>query len=144
VFATVAHSPGQSVKPPFLSQAMIHYDEGQASLSFEADVHRGCQDRTVVLGTAGTIRSEGPGLNEQSVTMINKMGESRPRLKGSWFPDGFHGTMGELLCAIEENREPSNGARGNLKSLELCFAALHSADTGNPAVPGAIRRLVED
>ena len=41
--------------------------------------------------------------------------------------------MGELLCAIEEEREPGHGARDNLRSLELCFAALKSADSGQPA-----------
>ena len=34
--------------------------------------------------------------------------------------------MGELLCAIEEEREPLNSARDNLRSLRLCQAALRS------------------
>jgi hypothetical protein len=41
--------------------------------------------------------------------------------------------MGELLCAIEEDREPLNSARGNLHSLKLCQAALHSVIAGAPA-----------
>src|SRR4029079_17535866 len=60
---------------------------------------------------------------------------------GSWFPDGFHGTMGELLSAIEEKREPTNSARNNLDSLALCFAAVASADRGEPVVPGSVRTL---
>jgi predicted dehydrogenase len=60
---------------------------------------------------------------------------------GKWFNDGFRGAMGELLCAIEENREPSNSARDNLRSLALCFAAVKSADTGKSQIPGKIRRL---
>ena len=40
--------------------------------------------------------------------------------------------MGELLCAIEDEREPLNSARGNLLSLKLCQAALHSVRTGGP------------
>lgn len=55
-------------------------------------------------------------------------------------PDGFRGTMGELLCAIEEGREPANSAANNLRTLELCFAALKSADTGRPQAPGRITR----
>ena len=51
--------------------------------------------------------------------------------------------MGELLCAIEEDREPSNSARNHLKSLELCFAALKSADTGKIIKPGQVTRLPE-
>ena len=49
--------------------------------------------------------------------------------------------MGELLCAIEEDREPNNSARSNLKSLELCFAALKSADSGQPVDVGSVRAV---
>jgi phosphopantetheinyl transferase (holo-ACP synthase) len=35
--------------------------------------------------------------------------------------------MGELLCAVEEGREPGNNARDNLNSLALAFAAMESA-----------------
>jgi hypothetical protein len=38
------------------------------------------------------------------------------------------GTLGELLCAIDEEREPFNSARHNLLSLELTLAACRSAD----------------
>ena len=62
-------------------------------------------------------------------------------LVGRWFPDGFRGTMGELLRAIEEDREPYNSARHNLESLALCFAAVASAETGKPVKPGTIKRL---
>jgi len=53
----------------------------------------------------------------------------------SWFPDGFHGTMGELLCAIKEKRRPQNNTEDNLKSLQLCFSACISADIGKPVDP---------
>jgi hypothetical protein len=49
--------------------------------------------------------------------------------------------MGELLCAIEEGREPMNGARDNLNSLALCFAAIAAATDVQPKVPGEVRRL---
>ena len=41
--------------------------------------------------------------------------------------------MGELLCAIEDDRKPLNSASGNLVSLKLCQAALRSVQTGAPA-----------
>jgi hypothetical protein len=62
-------------------------------------------------------------------------------LRGNWFPDGFHGTMAELLRAIEEDREPANSAENNLQSLALCFAAVQSAETNQPQVPGKVRKL---
>jgi predicted dehydrogenase len=49
--------------------------------------------------------------------------------------------MGELLCAVEEGREPLNGARENLRSLALAFAAIESARTGREVEVGAARRL---
>ena len=60
----------------------------------------------------------------------------------SWDPvHRFRGTMGELLCAIEENREPWNNAKDNLKSLQLCFAACASADRGKAIAPRSVTRL---
>jgi predicted dehydrogenase len=47
--------------------------------------------------------------------------------------------MGELLCAIEQNREPNHSAANNLHSLELCFAAVRSADTGQPVALGTVQ-----
>jgi hypothetical protein len=73
--------------------------------------------------------------------VYTEAGEVKVPLQGSWFENGFQGTMGELLCAIEENREPANSAANNLESLALCFAALESADRHQPVVPGSVRRI---
>jgi hypothetical protein len=62
-------------------------------------------------------------------------------MEGNWFDDGFRGTMGELLSAIEENREPSNTAASALPGLALCFAAVASARCGRPMIPGQVRAL---
>lgn len=95
---------------------------------------------TTVVGTKGTLRSRGPGLNDQPAIEVHLAeGSVTVPLEGCWFESGFRGTMGELLCAIEENREPTHSARNNLHSLELCFAALASAETGQPVVPGTAR-----
>ena len=141
VFATKTRASAQKAKPPMLAQAMIDFEGGQASLVFDAHIKYDSRDTTYVGGTRGTIRSEGENLGEQTVTLTTSDGAARPLLEGSWFPDGFHGTMGELLCAIEEQREPLNNARENLKSLELCFAAIASATEGRPILPGEVHRL---
>ena len=49
--------------------------------------------------------------------------------------------MGELLCAREEKRQPSNSAEDNLRSLQLCFAACQSADTGKPVEVASVTKL---
>jgi len=141
VYASAAAATGQRVRPPLLSQAIVEYTNGQASLFFDANTLWGEQDSTFVSGTRGTARSVGPDLNAQAVTLATHEGLARPALSGTWFPDGFHGTMGELLLAVEEKREPENSARSTLPSLALCFAAISSAESGAAVAPGSIRRL---
>jgi predicted dehydrogenase len=141
VTASRSRAAGQPGAPALLAQAMMEFDGGQASLVFDAYARYGKRDRTYIAGTAGTIVSEGPDLSEQNLTLYTAEGTASPVLTGCWFPDGFHGTMGELLCAIEEGREPINSARENLNSLALCFAAIASAGDGLPRVPGEVRRL---
>jgi predicted dehydrogenase len=52
---------------------------------------------------------------------------SRPRWKEAWFPDAFVGTMAQLLCALEEQREPEIGGADNLKTMALVEACYRSA-----------------
>jgi len=141
VFASAEHSPSQNASPPMLGQALVELDGAQASLSFNADTKLGPEDRTYLSGTRGTIMSEGEDLEEQDLTIYTEDGYGSPDLEGTWFPDGFHGAMAELLSAIEEDREPSNSGRGNIKSLELCYAAVASAEDGEAKVPGNVRGI---
>jgi hypothetical protein len=45
------------------------------------------------------------------------------------------------LCAIEDDREPSNGAAENLQSLAMAFAAVESRVTGKEVTIGSVRTL---
>jgi predicted dehydrogenase len=139
VWASVVRSRFQKMQPPILAHVAIDYDGAQVRLNFNGHVQLGQEDRTVVCGSLGTLRSAGPSLSEQTVTLHTAAGHAQPLLEGTWFTNGFQGAIGELLCAIEENRAPSHHARNNLDSLALCFAALASADSGAPQVPGSIR-----
>jgi len=141
VYASYEASPSQAADPPLLGQALVEFDGGQTTLSFDADTKLGPEDRTYVAGTEGTVMSEGPDLEEQTVTLYTEEGYATPELSGAWFPDGFHGTMAELLSAVEEDREPYNSARDNLKSLELCYAAVASAEDHEPKTPGEVRQM---
>jgi hypothetical protein len=47
--------------------------------------------------------------------------------------------MGELLCSIEDDREPSTSARTNLKSLAIAFAAVASSKRKREIEIGSIR-----
>lgn len=129
VQATVARAAEQDIRAPLLAQALVCFSGGQASLTFDGATKYGPNDATVIIGTHGTISSQGPDLGSQAVELWTQAGVARPKLRGSWFNDGFAGAMGELLLAIEENREPLNSGRGNLKSLKICFAAVASSRT---------------
>lgn len=141
VFASEARAAGQANKPPMLGQVLVEFELAQATLVFDAATKFGAADQSYVTGSLGTLESRGPDLSHQSVTLYNEAGLAQPALQGEWFKNGFEGTMAELLSAIAENRAPSNSARNNLKSLALCFAAIESARTHQPQVPGSIRRM---
>lgn len=51
----------------------------------------------------------------------------QPRWKEAWFPDAFAGPMGELLSALEEQREPTISGEDNLKTMALVEACHVSA-----------------
>ena len=141
VFATKTRAAEQTVMPPLLAQALVSFTGGHASLVFDAAAPFGPRDATYLAGTRGSLTSEGADLGNQAVTLFTSEGRARPQLEGTWFNDGFAGAMGELLLAIEENREPLNGARGNLNSLAICFAAIASARSGQPVAVGNARGL---
>jgi predicted dehydrogenase len=141
VYATTTRAATQRVKPPLLAQAMIECEGAQASITLDGNTPFGQQDTTCVVGSQGTLISQGVDLNRQQVTLDTAEGRARPELEGAWFSDGFRGTMGELLLAIEEDRCPQHNARDNLKSLALCFAAVASAERGQPLAPGAVRKI---
>jgi predicted dehydrogenase len=138
VFARTERVPGQEIEPPLSAGALVSFDGGLASLVFHAATRFSPSESTVVTGTKGTFRSSGPVCSNDRVVLTTADGEAGVPLQGAWFNDGFAGAMGELLRAIEEGREPENSARENLRSLELCFAALASADSGQPVKPGDV------
>jgi predicted dehydrogenase len=129
VSATVGEFPGQRFRPPALASVVIQYPAAQVRMSFNAHTTCGEEDVTTVVGSHGTLRSRGANLNEQrAIELYLPNGRARIPLEGQWLREGFQGTMGELLRAIEEKREPENSAQDNLSALELCFAAQRSAD----------------
>lgn len=141
VFASSSMAKGQKAKVPLLAQALVRLDGGQASLIFDGATPCGPRDTTYIAGTMGSLMSEGPDLGVQTVTLTTEQGRASPKLEGTWFNDGFRGAMGALLVAIENDREPENGAAENLNSLSLAFAAIESRRTGREIKVGKATRL---
>ena len=108
-----------------------------------------------VAGSEGAISSAGPDQDHQQVELTTAAGVARPKLVGSWFPDGFHGTMGELLSAIEEKREPMNSAeqprqpgallrRGRQRRARQAGRARHRAEVADVEFRGHLAILIGD
>ncbi len=56
----------------------------------------------------------------------------RPKWDFQWFPDAFRGTMAQLLCAVEEDREPEISGEDNLRSMaciEACYQSIKEGRT---------------
>jgi predicted dehydrogenase len=80
-----------------------------------------------VHGTTGTLR--GSVLLDSDRLALDDGATSTPvPLSGAWFVDGFAATMGELMCAVAEGREPENSAADAAESVRLVLAARRSAD----------------
>lgn len=141
VSASMRVARGQRSRPALLAHALVDFRHAQATFSFNGNTLLDTHDQTRLVGDQGVAFSQGPSLQKQQVSLATSDGTVCPRLKGAWFPDGFAGAMGELLCAIEEGREPSHSAKDNLRSLAVCFAAIASAEEGMPRIPGQVRSI---
>ncbi len=78
-------------------------------------------------GTIGWPFYPEPTPSTLDYTSIHQKGWISPRWKEVWFPDAFAGPMAQLICAIEENREPEIGGKDNLKTMALvdaCYLSL--------------------
>jgi predicted dehydrogenase len=77
-------------------------------------------------GTHGTLR--GSVLVGSDRLSLDRDGASRDLpLHGEWFVDGFAGAMGELMCAVAEDREPEHSAADAAESVRVMIAARDSA-----------------
>ena len=132
VSATLARFAGQTIKPPLLASATVSFPHGMATLAFNGGSRFGARETCTVVGTKGTLHAVGGICDIYTVEIHTEEGIATAHLDGSWFPDGFRGCMGELLCAIDENREPENSAADNLKSLSIVLGAMKSADEQIP------------
>jgi predicted dehydrogenase len=99
-------------------------------------------------GTEGTIRGHVLGSGNvpgSELVEIERDGtRTRFDLDGTWNSQGFAGTLGELVSAIADGREPYHSARHNLLSLELTLAACRSAEEDGRPVPIGIAANVSE
>lgn len=146
VYADGAKYPGQTyagetrtmihLKFPGVVRGLIHdshnnrmpQDDWYATFRFEGT-------EGVVKGTNGALYNY-PNGREDTIVLYSERLEPgclyTPTLEGRWFPHAFMGTMGELMRAIEEDREPVNSLSDNLLTLQTVFAAYKSMAENRP------------
>jgi len=143
VYTATAGTPTQRPSQPIVSHSVLEYDHGLVSLSFDGDTRTDSIDETYLVGETGVIDSRGSTLDDQSVTVRLRDGERTPELTGTWNPGAFGHSMAELLASIADDREPLHSGADNLRTLDVAFAAVRSAETGAPVQPGEIGTLPE-
>ncbi|WP_079909255.1 Gfo/Idh/MocA family protein [Paenibacillus sp. 32352] len=153
VYADGARFPGQPyrgetrtmihLKFPGEARGLIHdnhnngmpQDDWYATFRFEGT-------EGVVKGTNGALYNYPSGRGDTLALYSNKLQRGciyAPQLEGRWFPHAFMGTMGELMRAIEEDRQPENSIEDNLITLQTVFAAYRSMAENRPVYLQEIR-----
>jgi predicted dehydrogenase len=145
VQATDSRLPGQprEARNPWAAQiSMTTANGATATVRVAGDVvssRPGCP--FWIHGTTGSLRGS---VLLDSDRLERDDGESTADvpLRGAWFVDGFAATMGELMSAVAEGRQPENSAVDAAASVELVLAAASSAEAGGAPVevPGTLPR----
>jgi predicted dehydrogenase len=86
-----------------------------------------------VHGTDGTLRGS-VLLDSDRLEVDDGRTRTAVPLSGAWFVDGFAAALGELMCAVAEDREPENSAADAAESVRLVLAARESAERGGAPV----------
>lgn len=133
VKAATTNMPGQAAVSPMIYSVLCEYEpEAQlmTTLHFNniiaaSGLHR---YEWFVDGTDGSLVAS---QSELTVCLKADAGTKVTfPIRGRWFPDAFGGSMGEMMRAISEGREPETSGRDNLDSIRVALAAVESADTG--------------
>ncbi len=90
--------------------------------------------RFVVQGDRGTIRGDVDSLDGEYLYVDDGNERVREHLDGSWFPDGFLGSMVELLRCIEKKQEPAHSLSDNRRTVALVAAVCQSAREGGARI----------
>jgi predicted dehydrogenase len=133
VKATTTTVPGQVAVSPMIYTILCEYapeTEVMATLHFNNIVPTAAMHRYewFVDGTEGSLSA-----SSSELTISFKENPAARQvfpIQGSWFPEAFGGSMGEMMAALAEGREPETSGRDNLKTLAIALAAVESAATG--------------
>src|SRR6266849_2247783 len=122
---------------------ILEYDNGCRASAWDdvwtGPAREGCESdiaiRWRVEGTEGLARGtigwpSYPARTPSTLDFTTKLQPGywfQPRWREVWFPDAFVGTMAQLLCALEEGKDPEISGKDNLETIGLCEAVLAGA-----------------
>lgn len=146
IYADGARFPGQLTRGETRTLLHIRYPGECRGIIHDNHNHIGTlEDRYATFrfeGTEGIIKGTNGSLynypvgREDTLSYYSKRLHPdywfTPQLHGRWFPHAFMGTMGELMLAIEQDREPTNSVRDNLDTLRMVFGAYTSMKENRP------------
>ena len=140
VFADAARFPGQPWKAATRTTTLFWFDGDTRGLIVDNHNNIAAEDDWyatfrfeggdgTVKGTFGALYNYPTGREDTLSFFSRKVSRDywfSPRLDGRWFPHAFMGSMGELMLAVEEERQPENSVADNLTTLRMVFGAMRS------------------
>jgi predicted dehydrogenase len=132
--ARVPGQPAEAHNPWAATMSMTAASGATAVLRIAGDVvssDPGCP--FWVHGTDGTLRGS-VLLGSDRLEVDDGRSRTAVPLSGAWFVDGFAAALGELMCAVAEDRQPENSAADAAESVRLVLAARESAESGGAPV----------
>jgi predicted dehydrogenase len=130
--ATTTTMPGQNAVSPMIYTILLEYEpkaEVMTTLHFN-NIIQVPKLRSYDWYIDGSDGSLGLSRNELVLQLKGEDQFQTFQIQGSWFPDGFGGSMGEMMQALTERREPQTSGRDNLNSVRIAYAAVESSETG--------------
>lgn len=143
VYARITRKPGQNFRGEISDVIVMEFPSGATALLIDHNAswpHRhDASMRFQIEGTQGLIEGQ---LNDpawiQVRTSRDPEASYRPKLNGVWYPQGFIGTMADLLNAILEQREPAVSGADHLHTLRVLEAAYRSAELKRAVKPSEV------
>ena len=140
VFCRLPRRPGQHFRGDVMASVFLGFSRGCSVTMVDSNASTPGRPEIQEVDVDGTEGSAYARVSEPTDFALWRLEEvdaqggeapaHRPVLEGKWYPDGFGGSMGEFLRALEEGRECTVSGRRNVGTLRLVDACYRSARTG--------------
>ncbi|MEM7034143.1 MAG: Gfo/Idh/MocA family oxidoreductase [Chloroflexota bacterium] len=133
--ATTVNVPGQVAVSPMIYTINCEYSPNENGAALMSTLHfnnivRASQTHSYIWYLDGTEGSITASQTELLVSRTDSEEQTVINIEGSWFPEAFGGSMGEMMLAVHEDREPTTSGRDNLNAIKIAYAAVESSNTG--------------